>query len=257
MKKNTLVFAYFSLLITILSVASCASPAKIVYFQDLEGVEVNDTLINYQPKIQVGDLLSINVSAVDAEAALPFNLYETPILGNTATTAKPLTYLVDAEGNIHFPVIGKLNVLDLTTMELNTKLTTILETYIKNPIVNIRFTNFKVTVMGQVKKPGSYEVPNERITIVDAIGLAGDLEIHGKRKNVLLIREQNGKRVFVNLDLTNKELFNSPYYYLAQNDVIYVEPNRTQVNASAVGANTSVILSTISILLSMVTIFLL
>jgi len=133
----------------------------------------------------------------------------------------------------------------------------LLKEYIKDPVINIRMTNFKVTVLGQVVKPGTYLVNNERISILDAIGLAGDLEIHGKRKNVLLIREQNNKRMFVNIDLTNKELFASPFYYLAQNDVIYVEPNKTQINAAAVGANTGVILSGISILLSLITIILL
>jgi polysaccharide export outer membrane protein len=115
-------------------------------------------------------------------------------------------------------------------------------------------TNFKVTVLGEVKTPGTFEIPNERISIIDAIGLAGDLTIHGKRKTVTLIREQNGKRMFVNIDLTNKELFSSPYFYLSQNDVIYIEPNKTKVNSSAIGANTGVIVSSISILISLVAI---
>lgn len=242
--------------LTILLLFSCASKKDVVYFQEVEDVIVNDTLIHFESSIQVGDLLSINVSAVDGEAALPFNLYETPMVGNSVSSNKPLTYLVDASGNIQFPVIGELKVEGSTTMEIHKNLTTILEAYIKNPIINIRLTNFKVTVLGQVNSPGTYEVSNERISILDAIGLAGDLEIHGKRNNVLLIREQHGQRTFVTIDLTNKELFSSPYYYLSQNDVVYVEPNKTQINASAVGANTGVILSGISILLSIITIFL-
>lgn len=243
------------ILILILNMVSCASPAKIVYFQDIEGNEVNETILNFEPTIQTGDLLLINVSAIDGEAAIPFNLYETPMIGNSVSSAKPLTYLVDADGAIQFPVIGKLIVKDSTTKELTEKLSAILETYIKDPIINIRITNFKVTVLGQVNSPGSYPVQNERISIIEAIGLAGDLEIHGKRKNVMLIREQQGKRVFVAIDLTNKALFNSPYYYLAQNDVIYVEPNKTQINASAVGPNIGIIFSSISLLLSVITIF--
>lgn len=243
------------ILILILNMVSCASPAKIVYFQDIEGNEVNETILNFEPTIQTGDLLLINVSAIDGEAAIPFNLYETPMIGNSGSNAKPLTYLVDADGAIQFPVIGKLIVKDSTTKELTEKLSAILETYIKDPIINIRITNFKVTVLGQVNSPGSYPVQNERISIIEAIGLAGDLEIHGKRKNVMLIREQQGKRVFVAIDLTNKALFNSPYYYLAQNDVIYVEPNKTQINASAVGPNIGIIFSSISLLLSVITIF--
>lgn len=235
---------------------NCASSEKVVYFQNVEGLQIQDTLINFEPEIQVGDILAINVSAVDAEAAIPFNLYETPITSGGYSNAKPLTYLVDAAGEIHFPVTGKLHVVGTTTKELNKKLTTILEAYIKNPTINIRLTNFKVSVMGEVTRPGTYTVANERISILDAIVLAGDLTIHGKRKNVMLIREQNGQRMFVNIDLTNKQLFSSPYFYLSQNDVIYVEPNKTKVNSSAVGANTAVIVSSISILISLVAILL-
>ena len=236
---------------------NCASKENIVYFQEVEGLKIQDTLINFEPEIQMGDILAINVSAIDAEAAIPFNLYETPMVGNMTSNAKPITYLVNADGEINFPVIGKLKVSGLTTKETNDKLTAILGAYIKNPIINIRLTNFKVTVLGQVKTPGTYTIPNERITILEAIGLAGDLEIHGKRKNVMLIREQNEQRMFVNIDLTNKQLFSSPYFYLSQNDVIYIEPNKVQVNSSAVGANTGVILGSISILLSVITLILL
>lgn len=253
MKNNRYIIG----LLVALFLISCASKKDVVYFQDIEGVVVNDTLMNFQPTIQVGDLLSINVSAIDGEAAMPFNLYETPMVGTAASSATPLTYLVDADGDIQFPVIGELKVKGSTTKELTEKLTTAIGAYIKNPIINIRMTNFSVTVLGQVKAPGTYSVPNERITILEAIGLAGDLEIHGIRKNVMLIREQNGQRQFVNIDLTNKELFNSPYYYLSQNDVLYVEPNKVQVNASAVGANTGVIISVTSIILSLISIFLL
>jgi polysaccharide export outer membrane protein len=242
------IFSIFSILILL---ASCASKENVVYFQDVEGVSVNDSLINFEPKIQIGDILSINVSAVDAEAALPFNLYETPIIGTYASNAKPLTYLVDSEGNINFPVIGKFKIEGLTTKETNDKLTKILEDYIKNPIINIRLTNFKVTVMGEVVKPGTYIIPNERISVLDAIGLAGDLTIYGNRKTVLLIREQDGKRMMVNMDLTNKQLFNSPYFYLSQNDVVYIEPNKTKVNSSNVGPNTTVIISSISLLITL------
>jgi polysaccharide export outer membrane protein len=242
------IFSIFSILILL---ASCASKENVVYFQDVEGISVNDSLINFEPKIQIGDILSINVSAVDAEAALPFNLYETPIIGTYASNAKPLTYLVDSEGNINFPVIGKFKIEGLTTKETNDKLTKILEDYIKNPIINIRLTNFKVTVMGEVVKPGTYIIPNERISVLDAIGLAGDLTIYGNRKTVLLIREQDGKRMMVNMDLTNKQLFNSPYFYLSQNDVVYIEPNKTKVNSSNVGPNTTVIISSISLLITL------
>lgn len=241
-----------------LLIASCASNEKIQYFQELEGVTVKDTLLNFEPIIEVGDMLLINVSATDAEAAIPFNLYETPMIAGAAfSNAKPLTYLVNIDGEINFPVLGKLKVGGFTTKQLTTNLGKILsDTYINDPIINIRLTNFKVSVIGEVTRPGSYVVSNERITIVEALSLAGDLTIHGKRKNVLLIRENQGKKEFVTLDLTNKDVFNSPYYYLKQNDVVYVAPNKPKVNSSAVGTNTGVILGSLSLLLAMIALML-
>jgi len=166
-----------------------------------------------------------------------------------------LPYLVDADGNINFPVLGKLKVAGVTTQQLGDQITQQLTTYLVEPIVNVRLTNFKITVMGEVKLPGTYTVPNERITLIEALGLAGDLTIQAKRSPILLIREKNGKREFITVDLTNKALFNSPYYYLAQNDVLYVEPNKAKVNSGAVGSGTSVLLSSIGILISLITLF--
>ncbi|MDO9137013.1 MAG: polysaccharide biosynthesis/export family protein, partial [Lutibacter sp.] len=165
---------------------------------------------------------------------------------------KPITYLVNSDGDINFPVLGKIKVEGFTIKEITSHLTEALAVYIKNPIVNIRLTNFKVTVLGEVQKPGTYPVPNERISILEAIGLAGDLTIQGKRKNMVLIREQNGKRTFIDIDLTNKEILNSPYFYLAQNDVLIVEPNKTKINSSAVGPNIGVIFASISTLISII-----
>ena len=241
-------------LVLLISMGSCVSNKNMLYLQDEEGIKVMETIVKVEPKMQQGDILAINVSAVDAEAALPFNLYETPIIGNTMTNAKPLTYLVNSDGEINFPVLGKIKAEGYTTKELTNKLTEALAVYIKKPIVNIRLTNFKITVLGEVKAPGTYPVPNERISILEAIGLAGDLTIQGKRQTVVLIREQGGKRTFVDIDLTSKEMLNSPYFYLAQNDVLIVEPNKSKVNSSAIGANTGIILTSISFLISIVAI---
>jgi polysaccharide export outer membrane protein len=120
----------------------------------------------------------------------------------------------------------------------------------------VRLINFKVTVLGEVRNPGSYSIQNERVNIVEAIGMAGDLNIQAKRKSITLIREQNGKRMFVPIDLTKKDLFNSPYFYLAQNDIIYIEPNKTRINSSAVGSNTAVIISSLTLLVSITAILL-
>lgn len=240
-----------AVIVLMINMGSCVSKKEMVYLQDAEGVIALQAIVKVEPKIQQNDILSINVSALDAEAALPFNLFEA---GNTTSLPKPITYLVNSDGKINFPVLGKIEVEGFTTKEVTNHLTEALEVYIKNPIVNIRLINFKVTVLGEVKSPGTYPVPNERISILEAIGLAGDLTIQGKRKNVMLIREQEGKRTFVNIDLTNKEMLNSPYFYLAQNDVLIVEPNKSKINSSAVGANTGIILSTISFLISILAI---
>jgi polysaccharide export outer membrane protein len=128
--------------------------------------------------------------------------------------------------------------------------------FLKDPIVNVRIDNFTVTVMGEVRNPGSYSVKNERINIVEAIGLAGDLNIQAKRKSITLIREQNGNRVFIPIDITRKDIFNSPYFYLAQNDIVYVEPNKTKINSSGVGANTAIFISSLTLLVSVTAILL-
>ena len=247
--KNT---KYILILASALFLTGCMSSKKIVYFQESDAIKVQETLANFQPQIQLGDLITIHVSASDPASAETFNLYEAP---SAAGNPKLLPYLVDSDGNINFPVLGKLTVAGVTTQQLGDQITQALTTYLVAPIVNVRLTNFKITVMGEVKSPGTFAIPNERITLVEALGLAGDLTIQAKRSIVLLIREKNGTRDFVTIDLTNKALFNSPYYYLAQNDVLYVEPNKTKVNSAAVGASTSVMLSSIGIIISLITLF--
>jgi len=235
-----------------LIVSSCVSSKKIVYFQDKLPENSIENISKYEIKIQPGDLLFINVSAIDTKATLPFNLYESGMV--TSGNPKPLLYLVDVDGEINFPVLGNLKISGLTIKQMSTMLTKKLTNYIKNPIVNIRLKNFKVTILGEVKKPGTYTIANERISILEAIGLAGDLNIQAKRSKVTLVREQGGKRTQTTYDLTSKELFNSPYFYLAQNDVVYVAPNKAKINSSVVGPNTSIIFSSISTLISIIAI---
>lgn len=241
---------YLYYLMIFLFLSNCASSKKINYFQNNDDSVSKELLVNVEPPLQIGDILTINVSAIEQEAAIPFNLFESQNVANQI----PLPYIVDAEGEINFPVIGKIKVTPLTTNQLTKYLTTALSPFLKKPIVNIRITNFKVTILGDVKNPGSYPVLNERISIIEALGLAGDLTIYGDRENITLIREQNGKRTFKNIDLTNKKLFNSPYFYLSQNDALYIASNKTKVNSSSVGPNTSVILSSVSILTTLIAI---
>ncbi|PQJ73076.1 MULTISPECIES: polysaccharide biosynthesis/export family protein [Polaribacter] len=247
-------YIYLTFTLLLILATSCVSKNKVVYFGNTNGIEINNILQQYEPTIQKDDLLSITVSATNAEAVLPFNLYETPVSGNSAVGSKPLAYLVNSNGEIKFPVLGLLKVTGITTDALSTLLSNKLSQYITNPIVNISTTNFKVTVLGEVNKPGTYNVSNQRITIVEALGLAGDLTINGNRLNITLIREKNGQRFFIPIDITNKELFNSPYYYLSQNDLIYVEPNKTKINSSVIGANTSIIFASITTLVSIIAI---
>lgn len=239
--------SFWFLFIIPIILASCASTKDINYFQPMEGQQIDENFKNFEPKIQFGDILIINVSSLEPEAAIPFNTFETQSNG----ISRPLPYIVNAEGNIHFPSIGKFKVAGFTINEITEDLYNKLLPFLNNPIINIRLDNFKVSVLGEVRTPGSYTVSTERINIIEAIALAGDLTIYGKRKSISLIREQDGKRTINQIDLTNRELFNSPNFYLAQNDIIYVESNKTKVNSSKVGPNTAIILSSISILISL------
>ena len=245
--KNSCLRITLVLLLSVIICTSCVSKKDMVYFQSEEVIS-NETLKNYAPKIQIDDNLNIFISALDAESASSFNLFQG---GNQVSANKPITYLVDIKGIITFPVLGEIKVEGLTTNELKLYLKGKLERYIKNPIVTIRLQNFRVTVLGEVKSPGSFNVTNERISIPEAIGMAGDLTIQGKRKNLLLIRSVDGEFKRIRIDLTNESLFNSPYYFLAQNDVLYVEPNKAKVNSSAIGT-TSALISIAAAILSIV-----
>ncbi|MDQ6471025.1 polysaccharide biosynthesis/export family protein [Flavobacterium sp. LHD-80] len=213
-------------------------------------------LNSYEIKIQPDDLLMILVSADDPEVAIPFNLrtYSTTNNNRLDVTRGQETvqlYLVDENGYIEFPVLGKLKVAGLTRTEVLKLLQEKISVYIKNPIINLRIMNFKISLQGEVNLPGTYPIASERVTLIEALSMAKDLTIYGRRDNILVIREVNGVKSYNRVDITKSDFINSPFYYLAQNDVIYVEPNSTRVNSSAVGPNTSVIISAISILVSL------
>lgn len=237
------------LFLLVIGVTSCVAPEKIIYFQEQQDQRLKEDLENFEPTLQIGDIVNINVASVPAEAAVAFNLYENP-----GVNPRPLPYIINADGEINFPVIGKLKIVNLTTKEVTNKLVELLLPYLSNAIVNVRLVNFRVSVLGEVRNPGSYIVENERISLLDAISLAGDLTIQGKRSNISLIRERDGKRTITYLDLTSQEIFNSPYFYLAQNDIVYVEPNKTRINSSSVGANTAVVISSLTLLVSLIAI---
>ena len=187
----------------------------------------------YTPTFKPDDYISVIITADDPETAKPFNFPQDVIgqrqqmMGQNMMLGMPINngYLVDDEGNIDLPVLGTIHVGGMTRKELVTQLKEQYAAYLENPIVNVKIQNFKISVLGDVRSPGTYLVPNERLTLVEAISLAGDLNITGERNNVLVIRERDNQRQEYRVDLTNKDFFQSPVYYLEQNDVVYVEPN--------------------------------
>lgn len=245
-----------SCMILTLLLISCASKKDIVYYQNIDRINTSENLISYEVKIQPDDLLLIIVSAEDKEIALPFNLTAVAVSssGRSDLVTGQLTtqtYLVDRDGFIEFPILGKLHIGGLTRSEVIQLLKAKIEVYIKNPIINLRITNFKVSIHGEVVIPGTYSISSERLTLIEALSMAKDLTIHGRRDNILVIREVNGIKSYNRVDITQADFINSPFYYLAQNDVVYVEPNKTKVNASVVGPNISVIFSAISLLITL------
>lgn len=223
---------------------SCTVPENIVYFQNTKNLEKITTNNNFEPSFKIDDIVSISVSAADLDTARPFNLSQgisssasgSGVSSNVATQSP--NYLIDTQGNIEFPVLGELKIAGLTRVKVKNMIKQKLKVYINDPIVTVRLQNFKITVLGEVSNPGSYSIANERITIIDALGLAGDLTIKGRRENILVIRENDSLTTYHKLDLTSKNIFNTPAYYLTQNDVVYVEPNESQVRRSKTNDNT-------------------
>lgn len=235
---------------------SCGSRKNMVYFQP-DSTHINTIFEQYIPKIQKNDILTVVVTAADPKVTAPFN----PLSTMTSSSLTPgldmalrPTYTVDDQGNITLPMLGKVKVAGLTRLEAIDKLRSDLGQYIKDPGVNINFNNFRVSVLGEVARPGSFIMPTERVTVLEALGMAGDLTIRGVRENVILIREVDGQKTMHRLDLTKQETLNSPYYYLVQNDVLYVEPNKAQINNSKLGANTNVIISIAGLLITVISV---
>jgi polysaccharide export outer membrane protein len=221
--------------LVILFLFSCSNTSKLVYFNTTQST-FPGTSQAMEPLIQKNDLLSITVSSLNPEASAIFNAPNIAASGiHTTTTignATPVGYLVNQDGKISFPMLGELQVTGLTKSQLAADLTKQLtdKKLLVDPIVSIRFLNFRVSVLGEVSKPGVYSVPNEKLTLLEALGLAGDITIYGKKDNVLVIREGNdGAKTLKRLDLNTAEVMNSPYYYLRSNDVVYVEPTQNRV----------------------------
>lgn len=231
---------------------SCASRKDLIYFQP-DSVDLRTSFELNSPKLQPGDILTISITADDVRATEPFNQINAYQVG-TPQNANPFipTYAIDNEGYIDFPKIGRIKLTELTRTQAVNRIREEVSKYIVNPGVNMTIRNFKVTVLGEVVKPGTYTIDNDRITLLEALGLAGDMTINGVRNNVLVIREQNGKKTEYRVDLTKRDALNSPVYYLSQNDVIYVEPNGARIQSSKYTQNTSIFVSIASLIITMV-----
>lgn len=228
--------------ITLLS--SCSSAKKVTYFQDIDKQEIMAAWQNYEPTIKKDDMLSIIVSGPDKDVVMPYNLQ---------TGGEASYYIVDINGYINFPVLGRIQAEGLTLRGLSERLTVEISRDVKNPIVHASFKNYKVTILGEVSSPGTYTMPSERNTILQAIGMAGDISYGAKRKEVLLIREVGGNYEHVRIDLRKTDIFSSPYFYLCQNDVIYVPPTSSRALAgSSQTALLSFITSGLGLVLSVI-----
>ena len=250
MKKLTIILLAFILL------ASCTSRKKIVYFQDIDSTALED-VDNYSDQLEIptNDILNINVRTLNPDAALQFN----PQAGQGQQNIrldilKVNGYLVKKDGTIDFPELGAISVKGKSTKEVQRFLEKELQDYLKNPIVSVRLINYKFTVLGEVNRPGTYEIIEENYTLLQALGQAGGLTINGKRKNVLVIRHKDGERIAKRIDLTSSDWMNSPFYFVKQNDQIYVEPNNPQVKRAGFIGNASTVLSALSVILSAIVI---
>lgn len=238
-------------------ISSCASRKDLVYFQPADSITLVTNFESNAPKLQSGDILAISVTADDVKATQPFNPVSS-YAGNSGTlqAANPFipTYSIDNNGYIDFPILGKVKLAGKTRTEAIDYLRKLVSEYIVSPGISMDIRNFRVTVLGEVKSPGTFPINNDRISILEAIGMAGDLTINGVRKNILVVREQNGVKQEYRVDLTSREALNSPVYYLAQNDVVYVEPNGARIQSSKYTQNTGVFVSVASLLITMISI---
>lgn len=239
MRKRTVYYILYATAV-MLSAASCSTWKDFSYLQDADNFENLDIYNLPEIRVRKGDVIDIFVSSRNPESSQPFNLTASANTSSTSVGAggnlRILGYQVDEFGDIEFPQLGIIHCEGMTKCELSNfiKSELIKNDYLKDPIVTIEFENLNVTVLGEVNNPGSYPMKNDHTTLLEAIGMAGDLSVYGRRDKVAVIREIDGKRTIVYHDLRSKELFNSPRYYLQQNDIVYVEPNKYKSSQSNV-----------------------
>lgn len=250
----------FALIVISMMITGCGSTKNVAYFKNSDSVDLSKSQFLYDARIMPKDILTITVSTTDPEAAIPFNLTVATVQSQSlraSTTSQPTlqSYIVDNEGNIDFPLVGTLHVGGLTKGEAEQLVLGKIKPYMSDtekPIVTVRMINYKISVIGEVARPGMFTVANEKISILEALAQAGDLTIYGVRDRVKLIREDaTGKKEIHVLNLNDANIINSPYYYLQQNDIVYVEPNKVKSQNSSVGSMTTLWFSATSILISL------
>jgi len=249
-------FSYYTLLLaSLLFIVSCVDVKKATYFNDTYNASIVSTVTNLESVLQKNDLLSISVTSLLPAATEIFNSpNDNRIISGTSTGSSnnAAGYLVDPEGFIQFPILGRIQAAGLNKKQFSDYIAKSLvdKKLLLDPIVNVRYLNFKVTVLGEVTRPTVVNVQNEKITLLEALGLAGDVTIYGKRDNVRVIRDEGDKKIVKAINLNSSEIFTSPYYYLQSNDIVYVEPNKSKV-ASTSGSRQwlPVILSGLSVII--------
>ena len=253
------------MLILVAMLGACSTPRNVAYFQEIDELTAKQRELmtqTYNPKICADDLLTINVSSKDPSVAAPYNppAYSYYMQGeqqvNAATVQNVYTYLVDKEGYIIFPELGRVHLAGLTLHEANEKLQEMIKEGLPEALVNVQIVNFKVAIMGEVNRTNVYTIKNNRVSILDLIAMAGDLTINARRENILLIRDNDGKKEIIRLNIADPNIFASPYFYLQQNDVVYVEPNKAKkrnANFSSAQQYTLTMFSTILTAVSVIT----
>ena len=251
---------FFLAAVAVLAVTSCSTPKNVAYIQNSDSIDYSKSEFLYDARIMPKDILTITISTVNPEASEPFNLVVRPTLtsvtSNISTSGGALQiYLVDNNGCIEFPVVGTLQVGGLTKSMCEKLIHDKIKRYMnaeENPIVTVRMSNYKISVIGEVNRPGMFTVGNEKINIFEALAQAGDLSIYGVRDRVKLIRENaKGRKEIHTINLNDANIVNSPYYYLQQNDVVYVEPNQVKARNSAIGTSTTIWISVTGALVSL------
>ncbi len=245
---------YILMLLAIFLLQSCVSKKDLVYFQNAN-TDAPESTTMLPMKIETNDILGIKISAADPMAAIPYNPSSSSgVAINSVEVMKLQGYLVSQEGMVNIPILGAFIAKGKTVNELEIAIVEALETggHLTDPTVSVRVLNPKVTVLGEVKVPGTYSYTEQQISLPQALGYAGDLTINGRREDVTLIREEQGMRKVVKIDITSTDFFESPYYYIRQNDIIYVSPNKAKVFSSTVVGSVATVLSAASVILSAV-----